>query len=262
MSYRTKNLAVVAAVLITLVMTGCRTFDLLRARDQLNKGVTAYEAKRYPEAGEHFQRSIELDPNLTHAYLYLAATYRAQFVPGAQSEENLQAAQRAIASYQEVLEKDPTNESAMASIANIHSGLENYEEAKKWYRKRAEVDPVDPEPWYGIATVNWQLAYDETGRTGENVENLSEEKKVEVSQLVEEGITSLQKALELNPQYFEAMEYLNLLYREKAKLAENEEEHDKWRREADKLALQALELKRKQAAEAEAARNQPFQPAP
>ena len=99
---------------------------------------------------------------------------------------------------------------------------------------------------YGIATIDWQLAYDETGMTGESVEFLSEERRAEINQLVDEGIASLKEALEIDPEYVDAMQYLNLLYREKAKLTAEEEEKRTWEREADQLALRALELKREQ----------------
>jgi hypothetical protein len=92
--------------------------------------------------------------------------------------------------------------------------------------------------------------------TGESVEFLSEERSAEINQLVDEGIASLKKALELDPEYVDAMQYLNLLYREKAKLTAEEEEKRTWEREADKLALQALELKRKQQEAEEEARRQ------
>jgi tetratricopeptide (TPR) repeat protein len=131
-----------------------------------------------------------------------------------------------------------------------------YDLAKEWYRQRLELEPTNPVPMYGIATIDWQLAYDETGMTGESVEFLSEERSAEINQLVDEGIASLKKALELDPEYVDAMQYLNLLYREKAKLTAEEEEKRTWEREADKLALQALELKRKQQEAEEEARRQ------
>ncbi|MEE8161245.1 MAG: hypothetical protein V3T61_06370, partial [Acidobacteriota bacterium] len=104
------------------------------------------------------------------------------------------------------------------------------------------------------ATINWQLSYDETGMTGENVEMLEEEQKEEIGALVDEGIDVLKRALQIDPKYADAMQYLNLLYREQAKLTEEEEEKADWEREADKLALQALELKRNQQEEEEASR--------
>ncbi len=90
--------------------------------------------------------------------------------------------------------------------------------------------------------------------TGESVEFLSEERTAEINQLVDEGIASLKKALEIDPQYVDAMQYLNLLYREKAKLTAEEEEKISWEREADTLALQALDLKREQEEAEEEAR--------
>ena len=63
---------------------------------------------------------------------------------------------------------------------------------------------------------------------------------------MDEGIASLKEALEIDPEYVDAMQYLNLLYSEKAKLTNEEEEKRTWEREADQLALRALELKREQ----------------
>ena len=90
--------------------------------------------------------------------------------------------------------------------------------------------------------------------TGDNVENLTDEEKAEVNATVDEGVEALRKALEINPQYTDAMQYLNLLYREKGKLAADDEEKVNWEMEADKLALQALEMKRMQEEEAERAK--------
>ena len=244
----------------TLLVSGCSYVEKLKARDQLNKGVNSYSGERYEEAVEFFQTAIRLDPELSVAYLYLATTYRAQFQPGSQSMANLQQAQKAISTFQKVLDMDPNVEdpllaaNAMANIATIYNGLGDYEKAKEWQLKRVDVEPGNPEPLYGIGTIDWQLAYDKTGMTGENVEYLTEEEAAQVHKDVEEGIQVLKQALDIRPDYHDAMQYLNLLYREKAKLTTDEEEKTKWQSEADKLALQALQIKRKQEAEAERAR--------
>jgi tetratricopeptide (TPR) repeat protein len=171
----------------------------------------------------------------------------------------MERARNAITTFEQVIDKatDPVDQTtAMANLSGLYSGMGDYDRAKEWYRKRLELEPDNPVPMYGIATIDWQLAYDETGMTGESVEFLSEERSAEINQLVDEGIASLKKALELDPEYVDAMQYLNLLYREKAKLTAEEEEKRTWEREADKLALQALELKREQQAAEEEARRQ------
>ena len=247
-----------AMLVLVLTASSCGWIDQLSARNELNLGVQAYTSKKYDEAIEHFQESIEKDPDLVRSYVYLAIAYRAQYIPQGTSPENMDRAQKAIATFQEVLNRSPGESdraTAMANLAGIYNGMGDYEMAKEWYRRRLEVEPNNPVPMYGIATIDWQLAYDETGMTGESVEFLSEERTAEINQLVDEGIASVKKALEIDPEYVDAMQYLNLLYREKAKLTVEEEEKRIWEREADKLALQALELKREQEeSEAEARR--------
>ncbi len=236
---------------------GCNLFtilDKLSARDELNKGVKAYSSQKFDEAVTHLQNAVDLDPELIDAELYLATTYRVQYQPGGQSMDNLQMAQQAIRIFERVLAKDPGNESSMANISGIYNSMGDYDMAKEWYRKQMEANPSNPEPLYGIGTIDWQLSYDRTGMTGDNVENLTDEEKAEVNATVDEGVDALRKALEINPQYTDAMQYLNLLYREKGKLAADDEEKANWEMEADKLALEALEMKRMQEEEAERAK--------
>jgi len=242
-------------LLVLSVLSGCQMIDRLKARDHLNKGVKAYSGERWDTAVEEFSQAIELDPELTIALTYLATTYRAQFVPGIPGRENEQKAETAIKTFERVLVTQPGDLNAIANIAGIYSNLDEHDKAKEWYRKQIEVAPENPEPYYGIGTIDWKIAHEETGMNGENVENLEEERRAEVTRWVEDGVQTLQKALELNPEYSEAMQFLNLLYRERSYLATDEEEKKQWENEAFKLALQALDLKRKQEEEAEKARH-------
>ena len=238
-----------------LSMTGCEMWDQLKARDQLNKGVKAYSGQRYDEAIERFQQAIDYAPQLLNARLYLATTYRAQWTPGLHTDENARFSEKAIKMFEKVLEQDPANINAMANIAGIYGGNDEPEQAKNWYRKRVEVDPDNPEPFYGIGTINLKLAHDETGINGDAVSYLEEEDRIRVAGLVDEGVEALKQALAVDDEYTDALQYLNLMYRERAYLASDEEEKRKWQIEADKLALQALELQKRQEAEAERARH-------
>ncbi len=137
--------AVAAVAVLALVGTGC---DKLKARDHLNRGVTQFKGARYGEAIEHFKSAVELDPTYTNARLYLATAYMSQYIPGADSPENVQNAKAANDQFLKVLEQDPNNTVAIASLASLHYNQAQgankdaqLDEAKKWYLKLIEVDP-------------------------------------------------------------------------------------------------------------------------
>ncbi len=247
-----RNLSVlVALVLVAVMASGCTFYGKLKARDNLNKGVTAYSNKDYPRAEAFFKESIKYDPELLHAWLYLATTYRVQ-VPPIDTPDGRAMANKAIAAFEDVLKVDPKNENAMASIAGLYvSPLGDRDKAREWQRKRMDLDPKNPEPLYYSATLDWQEVYEKTGQTGESVESLSDDEKTQLNAKVDDGVNLLNQALKLKPDYTDAMQYLNLLYREKAKLTSDADEKKKWLREADGLALNAIAVKRKQEEEAE-----------
>jgi tetratricopeptide (TPR) repeat protein len=256
MPYRLSRFLALPLFALLIFTASCTTYNQLKARNELNKGVKQFTAQKYEDAAEYFTLAVELDPELLNARLYLATTHRQAWVPGIRSTENLAQADRAIKAFEEVLERDSSNVNAMANIAGIYGGNDEPDNAKLWYRKRMEVEPGNPEPYYGIGTINWKLAHDITGMNGVSAGEAEEEERLEAITLVEEGIKVLEQALELDPNYTDAMQYLNLMYRENAYLATEEEEKERWEREALKLAMKALDLRRAQEeAESEARRS-------
>src|SRR5581483_9676100 len=111
-----KVVVVLAIAAMTVLATSC---EKLKARDQLNKGVQAYKNAQYPAAVERFKTAVELDPKFDTARLYLATAYMMQYIPGAESPENMQMAQAAQDQFMKVLEQNPKNELAIASIASL-----------------------------------------------------------------------------------------------------------------------------------------------
>lgn len=223
-------LIVVSAVL--MLSTGC---NKLRARDQLNKGVQAYKNARFEQAIEHFKNSVDLDPGLETARLYLATAYMGQYVPGVDLPENKRNAELAIEQYQNVLNSNPKQNAAVLSLkglAAIHFNLKEFEKAKEYHRKVLEKDPNDPETYYSIGVIDWTQAYqprmearNELGLKQEEPikdKKVCEELRAKNEQTVNEGINMLQRALELRQDYDDAMAYLNLMFREKADIACND----------------------------------------
>jgi tetratricopeptide (TPR) repeat protein len=224
-------LTILAALLAMLLAVGC---DRLRARDQLNKGVQSYKNARYEEAIEHFKNAVQLDPSLMNAKLYLATAYMQQYIPGADSPDNNKFAEEAIAEFKQVLDANPPKEQkilALKGIASLYFNMKRMDDAKRYHEMVAQLDPNDPEVYYSIAVIDWTQAYqprlEARAKLGLKPTDDIKDKKtcadlkkaIDSNQaVVEDGIAKLQKALELRPDYDDAMAYLNLLYRERADL--------------------------------------------
>src|SRR5437667_11883600 len=114
-----RNLLILAGLAaLALVTTGC---DKLKARDNLNKGIQSYKNARYPEAVAFFQKAVELDPTFKTTHLYLATAFMSQYIPGAESPENVHMAENAYNEYQKVLKLYPKDKTATASIAAFYT---------------------------------------------------------------------------------------------------------------------------------------------
>jgi tetratricopeptide (TPR) repeat protein len=231
MNKSTRLFTLAAATLAILSSVGC---GKLRARDQLNKGVTAYKNAKYEEAIDHFQQSVALDPSLINARMYLATAYAQQYIPGADTPDNNKMAEEAIQQYQSVLDMNPARDQKVNSakgIAYLYLNMKKFDDAKKYYRMAADIDPNDPEPYYSVGVIDWTACYqprmEERAKLGmkpdENLSAKNKDQKKVCSELKEkngpliaEGIESLNKAIQLRADYDDAMAYLNLMYREKA----------------------------------------------
>ncbi len=256
-----------AAGLVILLGTGC---DKLKSRDQLNRGVQAFKSAKYAEAIDNFKTAIALDPSNPNAKLYLATAYMTQWIPGAESPENNQLAAQAKKEFQEVLANDPKDKNALASLASLafnqagslqgDAKLAKLDEARDWHMKVVQADPKNKEAYYSLGVISWSKWYPVIGKARADLgmkpedpgpikdKKVREELKTQYTGIIEEGIQNLQKALEVDPEYDDAMAYLNLLIRERADLAESPEEYRAQTKIADDWVQKALETKKKKAA--------------
>ena len=264
MRNQTVLLAAVAALSLSVFSAGCRK---LEARDNLNKGVQAFKGAKYAEAVEFFKTAIELDPEYPTARLYLATAYMSQYIPGAESPENLAYAKNALDNFQLVLEADPQNAQAVESIASLYylqaQGTPKLEdkivrlaEAEKWYKRLTEVEPTRKEAWYSLGVIAWAKWYpawmEARSKAGMKPEapgplkdkKTREELRAKYLDMINEGIKNLEKALELDAEYDDAMAYMNLLIRERADLAENQADHDADIDTANNWIQKALETRK------------------
>lgn len=222
---RISALAVVLAGLV-LSISGC---NRLAARDQLNKGVDAYKSGKYEEAIGHFQKATELDPTLPMAKSYLATALSQNIVPGLDTPDNLKTANQAISIFQEVLAKDPNDVNSLKQIAGIYFNIKKMDDARTWQKKVLAVDAKDPEAAYTIGVIDWTEAHQNklkelsaVGLDDDGKGNAKAPKKVmdtikqENAPLIEEALNYLNQAIANRPNYDDAMQYMNLIYRNKA----------------------------------------------
>jgi tetratricopeptide (TPR) repeat protein len=246
----------VILLLAVVPLSGCNFIQKLRARDNLNKGVKAFTEMKYDAAAQFFEKSIAQDPDFEVARMYLATAYTSQFVPGSTDPKSEEMANKAIETFRQVVDtaKDPANpnRNAMLSIASLYYQLKKYDESKEWCNRVLKIDPKNAEAYYRIAVIDFDDALERTGVQGENVEFMTPEERTATLANIEEALTCLNKALEIRPDYFDAMEYQNLLWREKAKFEKDEAKKAELIRQADLVSQKALALRLK--AEEEAAK--------
>jgi Tfp pilus assembly protein PilF len=246
-------LLVVALALLALAGTGCQK---LKARDELNKGVQAFRLGSYPTAVEHFKTAVALDPTFPTSREYLAMAYFMQYVPGAMSPENDRLAQAAHDEFMKVLEQNPKNAVAMATLAQLYFSEKKLDEAQEWYQKLTSIDPNNKTAYYTLGVIAWTKTFqprmerramlgmkpDDPGPIKDK--KVREELRATNLPIIEQGLQNLQKALAIDSNYDDAMAYVNLLYRERADLAETAEEYKRDIQEADSWVDKTLATKK------------------
>ena len=241
------------------------TEDQRAARAKLDEGVQAYKSGQFDDAIEDFKQAAELDHSLTKARLYLATAYASQFVPGEPSEENLDYGQQALHEYRLVLEADPKDLGAIDGISQLLYYMasspydqEKLEESKAYHSAHMKIQPNDAEPYYWIGLIDWSIARHaeqqkradwkaqsnvELPETEPLPEPLRGQLRAETQDAVDDGIKRLKKAIELRPDYDDAIAYLSLTYRLKASIDADPKTRDEDNKTADELVHKALVIK-------------------
>jgi len=230
--------------------------EAVAGHDELNGGIEAFRNGEFELAVPLLRHAKELDPERLDVRIYLGIAYAQQMVPqGTQSKEMRE---KALAEFQQVLEMDQQNPLALEWVGALlfwefvmnPDDATKIDESKSFFRRLIQVQPQYPEPHYWIGVLDWTLAYrarmkttttynaqaDKMMGSGEPLPDvLREELASQYSAVVDEGIQHLQEAIELVPDYWEAIMYLNLLYREKAHQVASAAERERYLSMADAL---------------------------
>jgi tetratricopeptide (TPR) repeat protein len=237
--------------------------------------------QRLEKAVEHYKQSLELNKANTDN-LKKVRTNTLGALTGIYSEPPLQNYETALAYAQELVKDNPNDTKNLYAIANLYEKFGKIQEAEETYKRVAELNPQDakacgalaafynkplwdgrskfdqaidtlkrctslvpndPAGYYKVATFYWDKAYRDP-LLGDPAKN----------EYADKGLEQVDKALELKPDYWEAIITKGLLYRVKAQAARNPKERQQLLEQAQTLQKQAMELrKEQQAAQAGAA---------
>ena len=143
-------------------------------------------------------------------------------------------AEQAIEQYKHVLDMNAAREqkvNAAKGVASLYYNMKRFDEAKKYNHMVSDLDPNDPDPYYSIGVIDWAVCYpprmeeraklgmkpdEELNPKNKDQKKVCEDLKVKNGPAIQEGIDSLAKAIQIRPDYDDAMAYLNLMYRERA----------------------------------------------
>ena len=254
-----------SALLLALGAAGCAK---LKARDDLNKGVQAYNNAQFEQAIEYFKDATENDPKLINAQLFLAQAYAQQYIPGAPSEENKRNGEQAIAVWKKVLDSNPNNTTALTGIGSMLYNMagspfnrDMMEQAKDYQQKALALNPNDATPYYWVGVIDYWIAFRTNAQLRADYNQKAKKPLKPLDPLpakvrddfvqkegdtVKEGIDNLNHALQIKPDYANAMAYLNLLLREKADMESDPAARDADEKQADQLLDKVKEINQKQ----------------
>ena len=168
---------------------------------------------------------IDLEPNEPTNYFVLADIY-------ADSGEYELAEQ----TYLKAKEVRPNDPNVYMQLAGFYNSQGDFDKTIAAVNDRTKVEPNNPEAFQTLATYYWDKAYRDF--------RLNDKEKL---QYVMSGIEAVDKAIQIKPDYMEAVAYKNLLLRLQANLEKDPAKQQALLREADQLRDRAEELRKQKA---------------
>jgi tetratricopeptide (TPR) repeat protein len=172
------------------------------------------------------QQLIQLDPKDVTSYFALARIY--------EDAGNLDEAEAMLIKAKEA---EPKQSAVYQQLAGYYQRQGEFDKLIDAVQQRAVLEPNNPEAHYFIASYYWDEAYRNT--------RLSEKQKREYTQ---NGLDEIEKALQIKPDYVEAIVYKGLLLRLEAGMEKDPKKQQDLLKQATALQEKAVDLKNKQAA--------------
>ena len=270
-----KKLCLLVALSLSLsFLTGCQKID---ARLEIRDANDAYSREDYKAALDHYRKAKEHDgksfPELDRMIGY---SLIGLYVPEDKSPANLKNADEAVVRLREYLAKKPDDRIAREALINLYLNADRITDAINYFREWLKTHPADLEAVRSIATL-----YAKQGNFNESLnwyekitlldkrnpesfyiygvvcyEKVAKNPPQDINerlQIIEKGKGALQQAIALKRDYFEAMVYYSLLFRQQAPLETDPVKQQALVAEANRIRDEAVAIVKKKKAEASAA---------
>lgn len=236
--------AVGGLVLLATAGTGCqRVVDQFKAKQVIRKGNAYFKEQLYEDALKQYELAMQLDPAEVRIKKFVAMANMATYNPGSQHPKDIKALESAIKYFKEYLAAKPDDQGAakflvttymnsrryddaieyfkalikthpddrqaVQTIAMLYAKKGDFDQSMTWQENLAKLDPKNAEVFYTIGVTCWDKSYNTPMDQMDGAARKA---------MLDKGMAALEKANALRPDYFEAMLYVNLLYRQYERL--------------------------------------------
>lgn len=170
-------------------------------------------------------RLIQLDPGEPANYFQLAKLY-----------EDAGEGEAAEKVYVAAKDAKPSDVNTFIQLAGFYNRQGNFPKSIEAFEQRADREPNNPEGFYTVATQYWDQAYRGVGV-----------KEGDKKAYVQKGLAAVDHAIQLKPDYVEALVYKNLLLRSQALLEKDPSRQQALIKQADSFRDQAEAIRKRKA---------------
>ncbi|HEY0160078.1 MAG TPA: tetratricopeptide repeat protein [Thermoanaerobaculia bacterium] len=248
----------------------------VQARMAIRDANDAYAREEYAVALKHYQKAREIDSSFADLDRMVGYSLIGLYVPEDKSPANVRNADTAIQELRKYLRKKPDDRIAREALINLYLNADRTTEAINYFREWLQTHPNDLEAVRSVATL-----YSKQGNFNESLnwyekitlidsrnheshytygvvcyEKVAKNPPADINErlaIIARGQKALQRAIALKKDYFEAMVYLSLLYRQQAPLETDPVKQQQLVAEADKVRNEAIAIVRANKAKAAAA---------
>jgi len=164
MRVRSKAILASTAIVAAVAVSACGQLGNLQARKAFKDANTSYQSQNYVEAVARYQEvvadpSVDTDPNLVHAYFFLANSYDNQYKPARKGEpDNDALLTKAIENYKIAAEKetDPKMKKlALDYLVNAYGPdkLDDPTQAEPIVQRMIQLDPSETSNYFALANI-------------------------------------------------------------------------------------------------------------